>query len=347
LHASGTAAEPGGTTFASAPGRGKSRHLSEHKKTGAGVKSFIRVTEIWVPSKDRGVLEFHGGLYGAMKGFRAVSERMCFGYGEGLPGRAWAERRPIVLKELQHSYFMRAPAARDAGLSCGVALPIFAGDYLLAVVVLFCGSEDLDDVGAIELWHNDPAESMELGLTDGYFGNADSFELVARRTKFRPGFGLPGTAWQSGMPEVMKDLGHSTRFLRRDDARRIGINKGLGVPLDCKPGHADVLALLSATDTPIARRFEVWVPEADGLVFLSGECDVNRDFPADYEGVSIASGEGPVGLVALTGLPVVRDRLGEDASAVGASAFRAGLDAMLALPVLSGGRLKAVVGLYF
>ena len=39
----------------------------------------------------------------------------------------------------------------------------------MAVMVLFCG-DDEKHVGAIELWHNDPEKSDEMGLVDGYYG---------------------------------------------------------------------------------------------------------------------------------------------------------------------------------
>jgi hypothetical protein len=39
--------------------------------------------------------------------------------------------------------------------------------------------------------------------------------------------------------------------------------------------------------------------------------------------------------------------VGEDGSAIGRSAREADLDAMLAVPILDAGRLKAVVAFYF
>ena len=51
------------------------------------------------------------------------------------------------------------------------------------------------------------------------------------------GFGLPGLAWKSGMPEILDDLGQSTRFVRRDDARQLGITKGLALPFIARPDH--------------------------------------------------------------------------------------------------------------
>jgi GAF domain-containing protein len=312
------------------------------------MKTFIQVTEIWTPSKDRSILEFHSGLYGPHKAFRAQSERMCFGYDEGLPGKAWAERHPIILKDLEHSYFKRGDAARQAGLTCGVAMPIFAGDYLTAVLVFFCG-DDADHVGAIELWHNDPVKETDMGLADGYFGHAESFAWISQRTRFQPGFGLPGSVWQSGMPEVMADLGLAHRFVRRDDARRVGINKGVGLPFTYAPGHNYVMTFLSALGTPIARRFEVWAPTPgrDALVYHSGNCDRLPDFASAYAGTRIAPGAGPLGRAWLTALPVLSASLADDTSPIGAPARDAGLDTLVAIPVLEAGSLKAVVCLYF
>lgn len=312
------------------------------------MKTFIQVSEIWVPSKDRTVLEFQGGLYGLHKQFRVASEHMCFGYDEGLPGKAWAARHPIILKDLQHSYFKRAESAREAGLSCGVALPIFAGDYLLAVLVMFCGADE-DHVGAIELWHNDPAQSYDMGLVDGYYGIAENFEYISRRTLFRPGFGLPGMVWKSGMPEIMGDLWNSERFLRKDDARKAGLSKGLGMPVSGESGQHYVMTFLSAMGTPIARRFEVWAPleNREALVFTAGHCDRVPDFARDYASTQLFPMDSPISRAWATGIPEICESVAEDSSAIGASARKAELQSMLALPILENGRLKSVVAFYF
>ena len=179
----------------------------------AASKTFIRVIELWVPSADGSLLEFGGGLYGTAGRFGALSRNMCFGRDEGLPGRAWASGRPIVLKQLADGYFLRARAASAEGLTCAVALPVFAGSAdsdLRAVLVLFCGDDEAH-VGAIELWHNDAATSTDLKLDDGYYGGtAEIFEFVSRHTSFRAGFGLPGLAWASGLPVFMPEIGRAS-----------------------------------------------------------------------------------------------------------------------------------------
>jgi len=312
------------------------------------MKTFIRACEIWVPSRDRTMLEFHRGLYPGLESFRLASEKLCFGFDEGLPGKAWATRHAIILKDLQDSYFVRARSAKEAGLTCGVALPIFAGDYLLAVVAMYCG-DDEQHVGAVELWHNDPAKSYDMSLVEGYYGTAEFFERVSRQSLFRPGFGLPGTVWKSGMPEIMADLWNAQRFLRRDDARKVGLSKGLGIPLLHDPKQHYVMAFLSAMSTPIARRFEVWVPDQmrESLILLSGDCSLVPDFAATLSDVRLAPGAGPLGRVWDTGLPEIAESLPATGAPNEASAQRAGLSNMLALPVLETGRLKAIVAMYF
>ncbi|HEX4328895.1 MAG TPA: GAF domain-containing protein [Burkholderiales bacterium] len=318
------------------------------------MKTFVRACEVWVPSKSRTQLEYYGGLYPeagniALRQFRAASERMVFGYDEGLPGHAWAVRGPVVLKDLQHSYFKRSRQAKAAGLTCGIALPIFAGDYLLAVIVIYCG-DDQEHFGAIEVWHAAPG--ADLVLADGYYGTALEFEAASRERSFKPGVGLPGTVWQSGMPEVMSELWFEKRFVRRHDGAPLGLSRGLALPMFLDDGHSFVMTFLSALGSPLARRFEIWTfdetPGAhEALVFAGGDCDLNKAFPQDYVSARIAHGEGPLGRVWASGLPEANADIAHDASVNGRSARKAGLTSLLALPVLAAGRLKAVVGLYF
>src|SRR5262249_13860276 len=163
--------------------------------------------------------------------------------------------------------------ATEAGLTCGVALPVFVGEFLTAVMVLFCG-DDEEHVGAIELWHNDAERSNEMGLVDGYYGTADMFEFNSRHTKFPRGFGLPGRTWKAGTPIIIKDLHNAQHFLRLEDARKIGVNCGVGIPYSNGSNQSWVLTFLSAQATPIAERFEIWTPNAarDALLFQSGDC---------------------------------------------------------------------------
>ena len=312
------------------------------------MRSFILAAEIWVPTEDGKRLRLLDGLYGPFDEFRALSQGMQFGYDEGLPGKAWASRHPIILKEFRNSYFKRTKAAHAVGLTCGVALPVFAGEELKAVVVLFCGDDD-EHVGAIELWHTDPDRSPFMRMVDGYYGSAEMFEFNSRHTSFPRGFGLPGRVWKSNMPLIVKDLFNSKSFLRWQQATEIGINCGLGIPYPDVSGEMRVMTFLSARDTPIARRFEIWVPDLkqDVLSFHSGDCDQNMPLASQYDSKSIRKGDGTIWQVWVSGVPAICTNLADDKSVAGRSASAAYLHSMLALPVMRNDSVTAVIAWYF
>ncbi|MGY2065474.1 SpoIIE family protein phosphatase [Blastococcus sp. SYSU DS0619] len=61
-----------------------------------------------------------------------------FRRGEGLPGRAWLNREPVVAEELgSDPRVVRRDVVRADGLGTGVAFPVLGGDTLLAVCELF------------------------------------------------------------------------------------------------------------------------------------------------------------------------------------------------------------------
>lgn len=309
------------------------------------MKTFVKVIEVWVPDRNRTMLELGAGLYGPYQAFKAVSELKRFFYNEGLPGRAWAAGKPVVLTKFDDSYFRRIDAAKQVGLTAGIALPVFAGTFLLGVVVFLCGDDDAHS-GAIEVWGQDTEKTTEMTLIDGYFGTLERFEWLTRHVSMARGHGLPGGVWDARKPMLIGDLGHSDSFLRARNAEHAGIDTGLGIPCLRGPNEVYVVTFLSARDTPIARRFEIWVPTSGGLVFQSGHCDQGIDIEMNYCSSSIAKGEGTLGRVWLTGVPAVCEELDTDNSVAGRSAVLAGLDSMLALPVIDGVNLTAIVAMY-
>jgi hypothetical protein len=178
------------------------------------MKTLVRAAEIWVLSKDRTRLEFGGGL----DAFGTVNDISCFGFAEGLAAKAWAAGRPIILRDLGGSDPERA-ANQAAGLTCAVALPVFAGEFLMGVVVLCCGDDDTH-VGAIELWHHDPSITNDLRFAEGYYGTADTFEFNAAYAKFPRGYGLPGRTWRSRMTK-MPNSAFPAWICRQHYSRRI------------------------------------------------------------------------------------------------------------------------------
>ena len=294
------------------------------------MKTFIRIIEYWVPGEDASLLEFGGGLFGDAVRFAAISQNLCFGRGEGLPGQAWESGHPIVLKDLDGPYFRRSRAAKAAGLTCGIAVPIFQVGVLSAVTVIFCG-DDEEHAGAIELWHHDSQESKDMTLADGYYGTTgDSFESISRATRVQRGAGLPGLAWERQSPVFVSDLGPESDFLRAEGAGKAGINRGFAIPCSSRDGSSYVLAFLSALATPIARRIDTWELDASGAALRRspGFADATAA-PMLTETISLSGPQpGPIARAFTTGVPAVAEP-------------------MIAIPVAPQGRITAVMALHF
>lgn len=304
-------------------------------------ETFIQVSEIWVPEGER--LIYAGGDYNGRAAFEETSRQTSFAKGEGLPGKAWAEARPVVLKAFDGSYFQRAQAAKEAGLTSAVALPVFAGPTLKSVLVVLCG-DDAARIGAIEIWTGD-RDGM-LMLDDGYYGAAEEFEFVSQHTHFPKGQGLPGGVWAAQAPILMRDLGSGYKFIRASAAGKAGLTTGLGLPVPVPGDTPYVLTLLSARGTPVARRFEIWDARAgnDGKAVLrDGVCEREgalwRDDGCGTRGaVPMASPwKGAVGQVLGSGLPMV---------VRGGSGLPAEYDSFVGLPIYRDEVLTHVVAWY-
>ena len=297
------------------------------------MKTFIKVTEIWIPGKDRTQLELASGTYGGLEDFKIASEQTRFNYYEGVPGTAWAMGHPVVVKEFTHSYFKRTDAAKKAGLTCAIGIPVFSGEFLMAVVVFLCG-DDEDHAGAIEVWSNNPDLDDGLGVIDGYYGTLDYFEFISRKTRIMKGFGLPGRVWEKGLPVIMADLGESESFIRGRDAKNAGITTALGVPLPDNAGLVYLMTFLSAKATPIARQLEIWMPDQkrERLVFNDGFSAKKINLAEVYSGIAFARGDSGIGHVWLTGMPAIVEKNEVEDSI-----------ATLLMPVINQGMLKAVV----
>jgi hypothetical protein len=307
------------------------------------VRPFVRAVEVWVPSADRTHLDLRDGLYGPLRDLRAASETTRVGSGEDLAGRAWSTHHPIVVKKFDCLGGGRADAATAAGLTCGIALPVFVGELLTGVMVLFCGDAE-PHVGAIEVWYNDPEKFNEMRLFGGYYGTADMFELDSRYTRFPRGYGLPGRVWKMNMPAIVSDLSSFKSFLRWKEAVDIGLSLGFGIPYPPVSGQSWAMTFLSGRKTPIARRVEIWIPDAQNecLNFSSGYCDQVADLAMNYQSVRIRKDEGIIGRAWSSGAPVARERVVDD-SMSSKMAAAVGLTSAVVLPVMGADAAKAIV----
>ena len=149
---------------------------------------------------------------------------------------------------------------------------------------------------------------------------ADAFEFMSRRTAFRRGTGLPGLAWDSGLPVFMPDLGKGSRFLRsRQRACRWASTAASRWPAPAPTAQHHVVAFLSALATPIVRRFEVW--QRDGSAAAMRGVGLLRDAgrAGGIDRVLVERGQGTLGRAFLTGVPVVGDDALSEPAGLGAS----------------------------
>lgn len=83
--------------------------------------------------------------------FRAASEALVLARGEGLPGRAWAERRPQWVTSCSDPGFSRRAAAESSGFRTGAAFPVMVGEDVVAVLELFALERRPEDAHTIRL----------------------------------------------------------------------------------------------------------------------------------------------------------------------------------------------------
>jgi hypothetical protein len=109
-----------------------------------------------------------------------------------------------------------------------------------------------------------------------------------------------------------------------------------------------IMTFLSAQATPIAKRFEIWVPNParSALVFHSGDCGRNTDLGSLYASKTIGKGEGSIGGAWATGMPAINEHLKLDESAASSLARATGMNQVVVLPVIENALLKAVLAWY-
>lgn len=302
---------------------------------------FIKAAEVWLLDQSGRYLVLGSTYYGeqqepAVQEFRDASQTMRFAANEGLPGQTWAARRPLIWKDLNTDHFKRKELAVQANLVCGLSIPVFAGEFLLGVVVLLCGAGD-NVSGVVEVWRNRDFYDNELHLLDGYYGHLERFEYISQRLTLMRGRGLPGLAWSQGCPVIMTDLAESNSFLRSRNAAECNLTTGLAIPFFYTQRDIQVVTFLSTDITPAAARFEVWRPDEARryLLFDQGYSAKGEDLKAIYRGKAYDRGESALGMVWLNGRPLV-EKSGEGEQ--GAS---------VCIPCVEGGFLKAIVRFEF
>lgn len=303
------------------------------------MKHFIKATEIWEFNSDKTKLVLSKGIYENIKEFEEKSHEFSFKYNEGLPGKAWAQKHPIVLNKLEGSFFKRTDLANKINITAAIAVPIFAGEYLQSVVVFLCG-DSKEHAGAIELWYANPDRKKEMALVEGYYGTMEEFEWISRNIKIMKNQGLPGKVWANKMPLMMSNLGETATFLRASKANKAGITTALAIPAWINEEDGYVMTFLSGKNTPIARRFEIWLPSGDELTFVDGYSIGDINLLELHKNVKYKKNESILGRAWETGHPILLNK----SDMCGAPGE---YDAVLVLPVLENGFFKAGIVFYY
>ena len=200
--------------------------------------------------------------------FRAVTERMTFARGEGMPGRVWEAGEPLWIEELADAVnFPRRDAALAAGLRSAFCFPVTIGGRA---------------VGVVELYSAEAVEPDEELLESMTVLGSQVGQLVGRRRAedaVRAGEALNRAILASALDAVVT-MDHAGRILEFNPAaeRTFGYAKAdvigrdmadLLVPSSLRPSHRRGFARYLETEEPVLldKRIEITAMRADGSEF--------------------------------------------------------------------------------
>lgn len=283
------------------------------------------------------------GSYGELTAYERASRSLRYPEGRGLPGRVWARHGPALFSPIADDETpARSRAAADAGLAATLGIPVFDGDMLRGVVLLHCSGHESG--GAAEVWQLDSAAAA-LGLEAGHYGKLQDFQRLSALMKFPDGVGLPGVVWHSRRPAIFPTLEDSCTFLRAAAAQSCGLTAALGLPVFVGDRLQSVVVLISRRETPLARVFEVWQPNAagNGLQLAAAAHEQAEAVSQVSRNLLILPGQGLVGRAFTERAPIVLDRLSERDGVRADAVRRSELSVGLGIPIIENGAVRAVV----
>lgn len=110
--------------------------------------------QAWLPTPEGDALECGPGWHASLDGlaaFRGLCEGVAFTAGEGLPGRVFATGRPEWAATIDPALFPRAAHLREAALLSAMAVPVLAGDDVVAVLEFFTRTPRAEDGHLVDL----------------------------------------------------------------------------------------------------------------------------------------------------------------------------------------------------
>ncbi|RCJ19955.1 ATPase [Nostoc sp. ATCC 43529] len=99
------------------------------------------VSEIWMVDRQANILAFFDSWYKTsleMEEFKLLSQQTTFAPGMGLPGRVWADAKPVWMADVSEDRnFVRLKIAAKAGLHGAFGFPIRGSQKILGVITCF------------------------------------------------------------------------------------------------------------------------------------------------------------------------------------------------------------------
>lgn len=221
-----------------------------------------------------------------------------------------------------------------------MAIPIIADRQVKACLVLSLACPT-NSMGAFEIWSRD--ERDELGLNGAVFSGLRRFATISNHVRFPRGSGLPGQSWEDRQAKLITGLGSNPNFMRAAGARAGGLDVGVGLPvMTTEHDLNSVILILSSVSTPIAKLFEVWDiedTEAKLRTSASTNCEASE---TEARAMTYTMGEGIVGKVWASGVPIVTGQLSSVEVKRIASLTSDSLTNVIAIPVYVGKTIKSV-----
>jgi len=260
----------------------------------------------------------------------------------GRPDPVAAPRRRAVASaaERRRPVLYQDPAP-GPGHRSGAAVPLVDRGRLTGVTTLDFEARAAAPLG-LEVWTGQPGRD-ELRLADHVYQDLDHLGRLSPHLAFPRGSGLPGTAWEEAIPQLVSDPAGDPRFLRRSGARAGHLATALAWPVTARGRLGGVLTLLCGAPAPAACAIELWTPGTRGrslrVVKRAGVYPGAPATAAASRRMDLAAGEDWIGRAWAGRQPTIAE--GPDLGREGGAGD--GLDFGLALPVIVLDDVRAVI----
>ena len=288
-------------------------------------------TEIWVPGTDYANWELIEATYQPGCSVRPQASARP-STPKGLPEKA-VEAGSYLTEDLGEEWETRGDIMVSPHIGAGMAIPFYNEGKVSAVLILFFHNHSKC---AAELWSGRTG-SHELCLQNGFYPGLERFGNISKHVFLPHGSGMPGRAWRSGLPQLMRDIGGSKRFLRSSGAESEGLSSGLSIPIINNQTLDSVVCLLSAPQCPIASVYEIWRPvsvnDSPRLALAAGHYGTHTELETMTKRLSFAPGEDIIGKVWSTGMPTLREEFPQGEFARAEYLQKSGLMTSLTIPL--------------